>query len=158
MADLDGSSQGLAKTARQRIEELKQRYRDSGRFNQMRLWVVVAFVLDALLSGAVVLGTTRVTIRAEAWFQKGFPSNLIVVRQLDSRGFEDVEIVLDGGRYKGHVDRITPGANGFALDQQFFDAKESPPPNDYVPRRLTIRVQGGRQLDLEIGPPRDGPM
>jgi hypothetical protein len=131
------------------IQELHTRYKSEGRFNQMRIWVIAAVILDALLTSAFVMSSgSSNPLRIDAWYQKGFPSNLVVIRNDSKRELIDVELEIDG-RYHANVDHLTLGANGFSIDQQFLDAQQHAPPAEYRPSTLTVRA-GRDEVDIRL--------
>jgi hypothetical protein len=131
------------------IQDLHLKYKSEGRFNQMRIWVVAAVIADALLTSAFVVSSGGSNpLKIDGWFQKGFPSNLVVIRNDSKTELVDVELEIDG-RYRAKVDHITLGANGFPIDQQFLDAQHHAPPAEYRPSTLTVHA-GKDQVDIRL--------
>lgn len=131
------------------VRSAKAQYDASGRFAQMRFWILVLFFLD--LSGTVgyVVGAAQGAAAYHAWFQRGFPADMVVVDNATAEVVEDVVIVLDG-RWRLRLKRLEVGPNGFEISRDFRDASNQAPAADYKPRQVVLHVdRDAHELTVE---------
>jgi len=129
------------------VKDARLAYAGANRWARMRLWVLAALGLDAVLTVGAVLALSG-SPQVEAWFEPGFPADMVIVRNLDDSPLRDVELVIDQ-RYRHRVALIPEeGTTGFDLRREFEDAKGRGPDQDYVPRSLVVTHSRGRR---EIG-------
>ncbi|MBI3178121.1 MAG: hypothetical protein HYZ27_00580, partial [Deltaproteobacteria bacterium] len=114
-----------------------------GRFAKLRIQIVLLFALNLGVAGVVGFASRDTALKIEAWWQIGFPSNLIVVQNLSERPVRDVTMVLDG-RYTAHVALLKPGSNGLEIEKEFLDAKKFAPLKDEPPKILEIQTVDAR--------------
>ncbi|MBI4817162.1 MAG: hypothetical protein HY791_12945 [Deltaproteobacteria bacterium] len=125
------------------VRRAKADYDSEGRFAKLRIQIVALFALNLVAAGVVAFASRDLTLRLDAWWQIGFPSNLIVVQNLSDRPVRDVTMVLDG-RYTAHVAVLKPGSNGLEIEKEFLDAKKFAPLKDEPPKLLEIQTVDAR--------------
>lgn len=119
----------------------KEAYEGASRFGRMRVWILAIFAADVLGVVLYIALSAGLPLNLEVWFQAGFPSNMLVIRNEGSRALTDVELTLDG-RYHLKVERLAPGLQGFEVNRAFKDASDLAPPDDYRPQALTVTTDG----------------
>lgn len=129
------------------LRRLKAGYEAEDRFSKMRIWVIGAVGADVVLTLLFVVLASGPSLDVRAWYEEGFPSNLIVVQ---NRGevLRDVELVVDG-KYRARMPSLAPGPTGLEIDREFRDALDFPPAGTYKPTQLEIRA-GGSEVELEL--------
>lgn len=137
--DLGGRLKEFADSAFGFLRSQKETYDAGSRFLKMRVWIVGILALDLVLTLSFVLMSGQ-SFDVEVWFEPGFPSNMLVVKNQTGDPLEDVTLVLDG-RYTLQVDRIEEGPNGFEVNHAFHDAQDSPPVDTYRPAQLELRIK-----------------
>lgn len=118
---------------------------------KMRIWIVSAFSVDvaATLLFFIIGGSSR-ALSVEAWYQQGFPSNLIVVRNVGARELKHIDMLLDS-HYRAQIEAIGPGAaSGLEIDRAFVDEEQLGPPASYTPKRLRIH-SGAHAVEIQLG-------
>lgn len=126
----------------------KDAYDQAGRFARMRLWIMGAFGLDVVLVVALATVIGARAIDVDVWFQPGFPSDMLVVRNEGGDVLRDVQFVLDD-RYRLRVDALPLGLQGFEVSRDFRDASGTPPGRGYEPRVVEVRT-GGASMRLDV--------
>lgn len=129
------------------LRELKGSYDREDRFSKMRIWIIGAVGFDVVLTLILVLFGMGPALDVKAWYEEGFPSNLIVV-QNQGDPLINVEVVVDE-KYRARLPRLEVGATGLEIDREFRDGLDFPPPATYQPRELEIRSQGSA-MTLEL--------
>lgn len=119
----------------------KDAYDGASRFARLRMGVLAVFAVDVLAVLVFVLGSGGRPLDLEVWFQPGFPSNMLVVRNEGSRPLEDVKLLLDG-RYGLEVLSLPVGLQGFEVNRDFRDADNLAPEEDYRPQTLRVETDG----------------
>lgn len=117
----------------------KAEYGTRGRYFQMRVWVIAAFVVNAIVTLAYVL-LAGGPAQLEASFEVGVLSNIIIIHNKGD-ALPAATITLDG-RYEATIDPLESGANGLQVDREFRDGDGKPPKSDYRPKRLTVVSDG----------------
>jgi len=111
----------------------------SGRLERLRKLVLGALAAQTLLTLVYVVAASGRDSPFDAWYQPGFPSNLVVVHYHGSRDLPDVRVVLDD-RFEATIPHLAPGPNGLQIDRDFA-ADGRAPAADYRPTRLEVRVK-----------------
>ena len=127
----------------------KEAYEGANRFARLRIWILGIFTIDVLATLIFVFSVGGRAIDLEVWFEQGFPSNMLVVRNEEGAPLKDVLLLLDN-RYRLEVKLLKPGLQGFEVNRQFRDAEELTPSEDYRPRRLEVRA-GGAKMQIAVG-------
>jgi hypothetical protein len=109
------------------------------RFGRGRAGLIALFVLDVVLSVAWVVHATGPASELEAWYQAGFPSNLVVLTNHTDAPMRDLEVVLDG-RFLLKIRALMPGPTGFQIDREFRDARRRRPDAGYKPQSARVTV------------------
>lgn len=120
-------------------------YEGANRFAKIRVWILGVLGLDLLLTLGVLIFVGGRAIDVEVWFEQGFPSNVLIVRNEGSDPLEDVTLVLDG-RYSLRAKTIDPGLSAFEVNREFRDGSSETPDYSYRPQRLEIRADGDRMV------------
>lgn len=107
------------------------------RFARSRRVVYVAVAANAILAIGLAIGIHLTQPIVEARFDRGFPADLLVVRNLAERPLTRVELELDQ-TYVYRTEALEPGTRTFDLRRSFRDDEGTPPPIGYVPRRLRV--------------------
>lgn len=141
MAELGNRVGDLGRDAADSLRRAKDDYAALDRFGKLRFWIIGAFVLDLMLTVAYVALSSGSGPILEAWYQRSFPFNMLVVRNLDSDPLSGVELVLDG-RWRAELPSLSPGPNGFQVERDFRDGAGERPPPSYVPKALEVRAGG----------------
>jgi hypothetical protein len=131
-----------AKSVLSLFRSTREAYEGASRFGRMRVWILAVFGLDVLGVVLFVALASGRPMDLEVWFQPGFPSNMLVIRNEGASALEDVQLVLDG-RYQLSVERLAPGLQGFEVNRAFRDASNLAPPEDYRPEELLVSTGGG---------------
>lgn len=126
------------------VRAKKEQYDTGSRFMKMRVWIVGVLGLDVLLTVGFVLFSGS-ALEVSAWFEPGFPANMLVVKNETGDALEEAILVLDN-RYTLQVDRIETGVNGYDVNQAFRDEQDFTPPSSYKPAMLELRVDGHKVL------------
>lgn len=129
------------------LRRAKAGYDAEDRFGKLRVWIIGAFGLDVLLTVAFVFFVGGRALAVDAWYEEGFPSNLIII-QNEGAPLEDVELRVDG-KFTARVRHLEPGPSGLELDREFRDGNDFPPPASYRPRALEIRA-GRSTMRIEL--------
>ena len=135
------------------VKSARADYDSKGRYQKIRVWILFVFALDVLFTVAFVASSDPGSERFEAWFQPGFPSNMVVIRNLGERSADDVLLILDG-RFRSKVATLVPGPTGLQIDTEFRDGVGGSPPDSYLPRRLEIRF-GDTVAEVRVVPNRE---
>ena len=126
---------GAARNAREHHE-------GATRFARMRMGILGVLGLDVVATIAfVVLSQHSGPFDVEVWLERGFPSDMLVIRNLDRDPIEKVTLVLDD-RYRLDTEAVAPGTRGFEVYRDFRDSNDARPEEPYVPTRLEIRADG----------------
>lgn len=127
----------------------KEAYEGANRFARLRVWILGIFALDVLVTLVLVLSLGGREIEVEVWFEQGFPSNMLIVRNEEGEPLKDVTLRLDG-RYVLQVKLLKTGLQGFEVNRQFKDAKDQTPDEAYRPKQLEFRADGS-EVKIAIG-------
>lgn len=141
----------VADTIKARVHDVRAAVGRADRYSRLRLVIAGALGADVLITLLVVIIASVVSLDVHARFVEGFPSNLVLL-QNEGSALEDAEVVIDG-IYTARVREIPHGALGLELDREFRDARDTPPPRDYRPRRAHVKV-GSASIDIDLVPPR----
>jgi hypothetical protein len=138
MSRLEEAGEVLWTRVKDAASDAKTSYEDASIFGRWRLLVAAVVLADVLLTaGGVWLLSGGPG--AEVWFEEGFPSNMLILRNYDASPLRDVRIVLDG-RFVHEVEEIAGDATiGFELDREFRDEAGHPPDDDYRPRSVQLQ-------------------
>lgn len=120
-------------------------YEGANRFAKLRIWILGVLVFDLLLTLGAVVFVGGKPIDVEVWFEQGFPSNVLIVRNEGSDPLEDVTMVLDG-RYSLTAKSIDTGLSAFEVNREFRDSKQVAPDYSYRPEQIEIRADGDRMV------------
>jgi hypothetical protein len=146
--------QDLARTARERLvglwEDVREAYGEADRYARMRLWVVAFVAVDALCTvGFLWASSGRPAL--EVWYEVGFPSNMLILRNRDDDPLRGVQILLDG-RYGLQAEEIpADSVTGFEIDREFRDREGRTPGAQYRPRTARITRDGKTEV-LPLAP------
>jgi hypothetical protein len=121
------------------IRATKESYDAGTRFMKMRVWIVAILLVDLAVTVGFVFFIGGQPLNLSVWYQPGFPSNMLVVKNEGGRPLKDVTLILDN-RYSAVVDKIDRGPNGFELNHVFRDKDDFAPPDSYKPAQVEIRV------------------
>ncbi len=124
------------------LKDTKGAYEGSNRFAKLRIWVLGLLGLDVILTLLYVAFAGGQVFDVEVWYQKSFPSNLLIVRHNGGRALKDLTLTLDG-QYSNWVDRLEPGLKGFELRGDFHDATGLAPGDQYRPRQIQLKSPEG---------------
>ena len=105
------------------------------------------FGLDVVLTLLAVLVVAGPSLNVTAWYEEGFPSNLVVI-QNNGRVLSDVAVVMDG-KYTAQIEELEAGATGLEIDRQFRGPSDTAPERTYKPRSVEIRA-GSSRVVLEL--------
>ncbi len=130
------------------VRTTKDAYDGASRFTRMRIWIGTVLAADVLLTFLFVGVVGSQAMALEVWFEPGFPSNLLVVRNQGNDVLEDVFLVLDD-RYTLRVPRLDPGPNGFEINREFHDKDDFGPPDDYMPSSLEV-VSSNDKMHIQV--------
>lgn len=136
------------------LRKAKAEYDAKGRFQKLRIWIILIFIVDVVGTVGFVASGDSAAGRFEAWFQPGFPSNMVVVRNLGQRSVDDVMLVLDG-QFRTKVATLQPGPTGLQIDTEFRDGIGGSPPDSYLPKRLEIRTADRLVAEVKVVPNRE---
>lgn len=147
MSALEGKRPGVVRGFFQGLlgafRRVKSEYDAEGRFSKLRIKILGAFFLNLMVASVVGFVLAQPPeVEIEAWWQVGFPSNLIVIRSLRPQPLRDVHMVLDS-RYVGKAPIIQEGTNGFEIEQTFLDSNHFAPPREHVPQLLMLHTKRG---------------
>src|SRR5438874_2175982 len=121
------------------VRSTKESYETGTRFMKMRVWIVALLAVDMLATLGFVLLPGGTPLNLVVWYQPGFPSNLLVVKNEGGSALKDVTLILDN-RYTATVERIDKGPNGFEVNHVFRDKDDFAPPDTYKPAQLEIHI------------------
>ena len=115
----------------------------------MRILVIAAVVCNTVvaLSLAVTVYAGRSTLSAR--YKLGFPSDMLVLENRLTK--KDVVLTLDN-RFSNRVVKLTSGLHVFEVQRSFADARDVAPEWGYLPVKLHVSYQGGKE-EIEILPP-----
>ena len=133
--------QDAAKSVLGLFRSTREAYEGASRFGRMRVWILAVFALDVAGVVLFVALSSGRPLDLEVWFQAGFPSNMLVIRNEGSSALEQVELLLDD-RYRLKVERLSPGLQGFEVSRAFRDAQDLAPPEDYRPQQVQVTTHG----------------
>jgi hypothetical protein len=135
------------------IRQTRDTYEAGTRFMRMRVWIVALLLIDVFATVAFLIFSGIRTFDVDVWFEPGFPSNMLVVRNQESP-VSNAILVLDE-RYRLSVERIDVGVNGYEVNRAFRDSSDASPPDSYKPQKLVIKFGGGT-YDFSVGDKSDG--
>lgn len=124
------------------LRDQKGAYEGSTRFAKMRVWILGLLGVDLVVTLFYVALAGGQVFDVEVWYEKAFPSNLLIVRHNGRRSLRDLTLTLDG-RYTNWVDRLDPGLKGFELRGDFHDATGLAPGDDYKPAQIQLKNPDG---------------
>lgn len=133
------------------IDDVRSAIGRGDRYSRLRLLIAGALGVDVVLSLVLVVVTSVVSLDVGARVVEGFPSNLLML-QNSGGPLHDAEVVIDE-RYTARVREVPRGALGLELDREFRDASDTPPPRDYRPRLVRVKV-GAASVDIDLVPKR----
>src|SRR5947209_5716686 len=122
------------------VRATKESYDTGTRFLKMRVWIVALLAIDLLATLGFVFFVGGQPMNLIVWYQPGFPSNMLVVRNDGGSALKDVTLVLDN-KYTATVERIDKGPNGFEVNHVFRDKEDFAPPDSYRPAQVEIRIK-----------------
>lgn len=140
---IDALFSGLGTARRSGVEAVKRAKADydaETRYAKMRIWIVGALVADVVGTLLFVLLASDAPPAIEAWYQPGFPANMVVIRNQSGAAIREVELLIDD-RYRAKMDRLIPGPNGLRFNTDFKDRDDRVPPSGYAPKTLEIRAR-----------------
>jgi hypothetical protein len=133
------------------IDDVRSAVGRGDRYSRLRLLIAGVLGADVVLSLLLVAVTTVVSLDVGARVVEGFPSNLLMLQNAGG-ALTDAEVVIDE-RYTARVRELPHGALGLELDREFRDASDTPPPRDYRPRSVRVKV-GAASVDIDLVPKR----
>ena len=122
---------------------------EGSRHSKKRVLALGIFGIDVIASAFYVFIATRQPIDIQAWFEPGFPSNMVVLRNNEDGALEDVTLVLDL-RYSMSLTELEPGISGLEVNREFRDNQNKAPKEDYRPERLIVHVDGN-SVSFKLG-------
>lgn len=122
-------------------QQARESYEAGTAFMRMRVWVLGVLGLDVLGTLVFVASVGAPVLEVAVWFEKSFPSNMIVIRNETGDELTNATLVLDG-RYKLEVETMEPGPNGYEVNRAFRDESDQAPGDAYVPVNLDIIIDG----------------
>lgn len=129
------------------VRGAKAGYDAGNKYAKMRFWIFGLFGLDVVLTLLAVLVVAGPSLNVTAWYEEGFPSNLVVI-QNNGRVLSDVAVVMDG-KYTAQIEELEAGATGLEIDRQFRGPSDTAPERTYKPRSVEIRA-GSSHVILEL--------
>lgn len=129
------------------VRGAKAGYDAGNKYAKMRFWIFGLFGLDVVLTLLAVLVVAGPSLNVTAWYEEGFPSNLVVI-QNNGRTLADVAVVMDG-KYTAQIEELEAGATGLEIDRQFRGPSDTAPERTYKPRSVEIRA-GSSHVILEL--------
>ena len=129
------------------LRGVKAGYDRENKYAKMRIWVLGVFGIDVVATLLAVFVIAGPSLNVTAWFEEGFPSNLVVI-QNNGRVLSDVSVVIDG-KFHAEIDELDHGATGLEIDRQFRGASDSAPDRAYRPSMLEIRA-GSNRVELRL--------
>lgn len=136
------------------LRSTKEAYDGAPRFARMRLLILGLLIVDvfAVIVFMSTMGSRDLDVTV--WFEKSFPSNMLVVRNESGDPLDDVRLTLDG-RFVLVVPRLEVGVRGFEVSHDFVDTDELTPDDDYLPRVVVVEADGETMsLDVSAKPNR----
>lgn len=112
------------------------------------LYLILAVDLAVCLYAGIAAWNDQ--LRLTVWFERGFPSDMLMVRN-QGRAQAAVTLELDEGYRLSDV-ALAEGAQGFAVRRLFRDDAKKPPPERYVPSRLVVH-RGDEQHAFPVDRP-----
>lgn len=137
--------QDLGRAFVEGVRAAKESYRAGTRFFKMRVWIVAVVALDLFASFGFVIFSGGQPLHIVVWYQPGFPSNMLVVKNEGGRALKDVTLLLDN-RYIFKAEQLDNGVNGFEVNHVFHDSNDLTPSDTYRPHEVEIRVRGNKVL------------
>lgn len=119
----------------------REAYDGATRFARMRVWILAILAADVCLVALLAARIGSTPLDLEVWYEPGFPSNLLIVRNQEKAALSPVTLVLDG-RYELRLERLEPGVRGFEVSREFRDAQQRVPADDYRPATVEVRAAG----------------
>ncbi len=129
------------------VRGAKAGYDAGNKYAKLRFWIFGLFGLDVVLTLLAVLVVAGPSLNVTAWYEEGFPSNLVVI-QNNGRVLSDVAVVMDG-KYTAQIEELEAGATGLEIDRQFRGPSDTAPERTYKPRSVEIRA-GSSRVVLEL--------
>ena len=129
------------------VRGAKAGYDAGNKYAKLRFWIFGLFGLDVVLTLLAVLVVAGPSLSVTAWYEEGFPSNLVVI-QNNGRVLSDVAVVMDG-KYTAQIEELEAGATGLEIDRQFRGPSDTAPERTYKPRSVEIRA-GSSRVVLEL--------
>lgn len=147
MAQKSTGGRALLRDLLDAVRGAKAGYDAGNKYAKMRFWIFGLFGLDVVLTLLAVLVVAGPSLSVTAWYEEGFPSNLVVI-QNNGRVLSDVAVVMDG-KYTAQIEELEAGATGLEIDRQFRGPSDTAPERTYKPRSVEIRA-GSSRVVLEL--------
>lgn len=131
------------------ILELREDFKAKTKYQQLRIMIAAVFLLDIVATVAFVVAMSGPSAEIEAWFQKSFPLDMLIVRNLAGEDLYDVHIVLDH-RFKATISHLGESETiGLEIENRFLADDGFGPERGYVPKQLSVEFEG-EKLDLPL--------
>jgi len=147
MAPKSTGGKALLRDLLDAVRGAKAGYDAGNKYAKLRFWIFGLFGLDVVLTLLAVLVVAGPSLSVTAWYEEGFPSNLVVI-QNNGRVLSDVAVVMDG-KYTAQIEELEAGATGLEIDRQFRGPSDTAPERTYKPRSVEIRA-GSSRVVLEL--------
>lgn len=147
MAQKSTGGRALLRDLLDAVRGAKAGYDAGNKYAKMRFWIFGLFGLDVVLTLLAVLVVAGPSLSVTAWYEEGFPSNLVVI-QNNGRVLSDVAVVMDG-KYTAQIEELEAGATGLEIDRQFRGPSDTAPERTYKPHSVEIRA-GSSRVVLEL--------
>ena len=147
MAPKSTGGKALLRDLLDAVRGAKAGYDAGNKYAKLRFWIFGLFGLDVVLTLLAVLVVAGPSLNVTAWYEEGFPSNLVVI-QNNGRVLSDVAVVMDG-KYTAQIEELEAGATGLEIDRQFRGPSDTAPERTYKPRSVEIRA-GSSRVVLEL--------
>ena len=147
MAQKSTGGRALLRDLLDAVRGAKAGYDAGNKYAKMRFWIFGLFGLDVVLTLLAVLVVAGPSLSVTAWYEEGFPSNLVVI-QNNGRVLSDVAVVMDG-KYTAQIEELEAGATGLESARQFRGPSDTAPERTYKPRSVEIRA-GSSRVVLEL--------
>lgn len=130
------------------LRQTKDAYEGASRYARMRLLILVLLAVDVFAVFIFIATFGSKALEVTVWFEKSFPSNMLIVRNESGDPIDDVKLTLDG-RFVRVVKRLEAGPVGFEVSRDFFDPQELTPEDDYQPQVVLLEADG-EQMTIEV--------
>ncbi|MGF1511714.1 MAG: hypothetical protein ACFB9M_19635 [Myxococcota bacterium] len=145
MSRLEHAGDALWSRVKDAATDAKDAYENADRFARQRLYIAAALGVDVVLTFLLVWFLSA-SPSTEVWFEEGFPSNLLLIRNLSNSTIEEVRVILDD-RYEFEGGELLPNQiKGLEVEREFRDALGRRPDDRYRPRTVILYLEGKKTV------------